>query len=99
MVDDLEDDEKEDYYIKDTDLLIVTGKVEQQFSSLEVYVYEQESNNLFVHHEIMLSSFPLAMEWLNVNLGSINSNNPTKGNFAIVSTFLPEIEIWNLDMA
>lgn len=29
MVDDLEDDEKEDYYIKDTDLLIVTGKVEQ----------------------------------------------------------------------
>lgn len=47
----------------------------------------------------MLSSFPLAMEWLNVNLGSINSNNPTKGNFAIVSTFLPEIEIWNLDMA
>lgn len=39
----------------------------------------------------MLSSFPLSMEWLNVDLGSISSNNPTKGNYAILSTFLPEI--------
>jgi periodic tryptophan protein 1 len=44
-----------------------------------------------VHHEIMLSAFPLDIEWLKVNLGSINSNNPTKGNYAIVSSFLPEI--------
>lgn len=63
-----------------------------------MYVYEQENNNLFVHHEIMLSSFPLDVEWLRVNLGSINSNNPTKGNYAIVSSFLPEIEIWDLDL-
>jgi periodic tryptophan protein 1 len=55
-------------------------------------------NNLFVHHEIMLSAFPLDIEWLKVNLGSINSSNPTKGNYAIVSSFLPEIEIWNLDL-
>ena len=27
MVEDLEEDEKEDYFIKETDLLIVTGKV------------------------------------------------------------------------
>jgi periodic tryptophan protein 1 len=47
----------------------------------------------------MLSSFPLSLEWLNVELGSIGSQNPAKGNYAIVSTFLPEIEIWNLDMA
>ena len=54
-------------------------------------MYEQENNNLFVHHEIMLSSFPLSLEWLNVELGSINSTNPTKGNYAIISSFLPEI--------
>jgi periodic tryptophan protein 1 len=46
----------------------------------------------------MLSSFPLSLEWLNVNLGSSGSNNPMKGNYAIVASFLPEIEIWNLDM-
>ncbi len=28
-------------------------------ASLEVYVYEQDKNNMYVHHEIMLSSFPL----------------------------------------
>lgn len=46
----------------------------------------------------MLSAYPLDIEWLKVNLGSINSNNPTKGNYAIVASFLPEIEIWNLDL-
>ena len=37
-------------------------------------MYEQEKSNLFVHHEIMLSAFPLDIEWLKVDLGSINSN-------------------------
>lgn len=46
----------------------------------------------------MLSAFPLDIEWLKADLGSINSNNPSKGNYAIVSSFLPEIEIWNLDL-
>lgn len=88
-IEDLSDDEKEDYYIKDTDAIIVAGKIEKQYSSLEVYVYEQERNNLYVHHEIMLSAFPLDIEWLKVSLGSINSGSPTKGNYAIVASFLP----------
>ena len=46
----------------------------------------------------MLSAFPLDIQWLKVALGSINSNQPTKGNYAIVASFLPEIEIWNLDL-
>jgi periodic tryptophan protein 1 len=71
--------------------LVVAGKIEKSYASLEIYVYEQENNNLFVHHEIMLSSFPLALEWLNTELGSIGSGNPGKGNYAIVSSFLPEI--------
>jgi len=37
----------------------------------------------------MLSAFPLDIQWLRVNLGSLSSNNPAKGNYAIVSTFLP----------
>ena len=63
-----------------------------------MYIYEQEKNNLYVHHEIMLSAFPLDIQWLKVGLGSINSGQPTKGNYAIVASFLPEIEIWNLDL-
>ena len=64
-----------------------------------MYVYEQDKNNLFVHHEIMLSAFPLSIEWLNCSLSSIMEQGAKleKGNYAIVSSFLPEIEIWNLD--
>lgn len=53
---------------------------------------------MYVHHEVMLSSFPLDIEWLRVNLGSIGSNEHKKGNYAIVGSFLPEIEFWNLDV-
>ena len=45
----------------------------------------------------MLTSFPLSIQWLKVNLGSLSDPKPTKGNYAIVSTFLPDIDIWNLD--
>ena len=38
-VEELSDDEKEDYYIKDTDALIVAGKIEKDYASLEVYIY------------------------------------------------------------
>lgn len=37
----------------------------------------------------MLSAFPLDIQWLRVNLASINSNQPEKGNYAIVASFLP----------
>ena len=46
----------------------------------------------------MLSAFPLSIEWLNVNLGSFQGNQAERGNYAIVSTFLPEIDIWDLDL-
>ena len=42
----------------------------------------------------MLSVYPLCIEWLPID---INTSN-TKANYAIVGSFLPEIEIWNLDM-
>jgi len=36
----MSEEEKEDYMIKKTDALIVACKVEKEFSSLEIYVYE-----------------------------------------------------------
>ena len=46
----------------------------------------------------MLSAFPLAVEWLNVNLGSFQGTQAERGNYAIVATFLPEIDVWDLDL-
>lgn len=43
----------------------------------------------------MLSTYPICLEWLPVNLK--NTGN-IKANYVVVGSFLPEIEIWNLDM-
>ena len=89
VLDDSEE-EKEDYTIRKSDALSVAATAENDHSSLEVYVYDHKNSNLYVHHEIILSSYPLCLEWL----PSISNQ---KTNMVIVGTFLPQIEIWNLD--
>ena len=74
------------------------AKIQGDYSSLEVYVYEEDKCNLFVHHEITLSGFPLCLEFLPINPLGGSEGGLDKGNFLIVGTFLPEIEIWNLDV-
>ena len=81
---------KEDYTIRRTDSIIVAATAENDHSNLEIYIYEHEVSNLYVHHEIILSSYPLCIEWLPTWQGQ-------KTNMMIVGTFSPEIEIWNLD--
>ncbi len=92
------EEDKDDYNIRDTDAMIAAASIEGEFSHLEVYVFEENTSTLFVHHDIMLSSFPLCLEWLPYTPGSMGTSGPTKGNYVIVGSFLPEIEIWNLDV-
>jgi len=40
---------------------------------LQVYVYEGEEDNLFVHHEVLLPSMPLCVAWLNFNKDDVNT--------------------------
>lgn len=84
------EEEKDDFTIRKTDSIIVAATAENDHSNLEVYIYEHEASNLYVHHEIILASYPLCLEWLPVWGGE-------KTNMMIVGTFIPEIEIWNLD--
>jgi len=92
------EEEKEDYTIKETDALVIAGKIEKnEFSSLEIYLYEEPTCNLFVHHDITLSAFPLSLDWLSVAPASFQGDTHRRGNYAVVGSFLPEIEIWDLD--
>lgn len=59
--------EEEDQMIKSSDNILLAGKIESEFSSLEVYIFEEKTENLFVHHEIFLSSFPVCIDWLGAN--------------------------------
>ncbi len=58
------EEEKEDYTIRKSDALIVAATAENDHSNLEVYVYDHKTSDLYVHHEIILSSYPLCLEWL-----------------------------------
>lgn len=84
------EEEKDDYTIRKTDSILVAATAENDHSNLEIYVYEHEHSNLYVHHEIILGSYPLCIEWLSYF-------QEQKTNLMIVGTFSPEIEIWNLD--
>lgn len=69
-IEDSEDEreEIEEIMIKETDRILLAGKIDQEFSTVEVYVFEPETGNLFVHHDFILSSFPVCIEWLGMNL-------------------------------
>ena len=84
------EEEKEDYTIRKSDALIVAATAEDEHSNLEVYIYDHKTSDLYVHHEIILSSYPLCMEWLPSYRGQ-------RSNLIVVGTFLPEIEIWDLN--
>lgn len=91
------DDEREELQILATDNLILAAKVEDEVAHLEVLVYEDDTDNLYVHHDIMLPAVPLAVEWVNVPVGK-DAESRTSGNFVAIGTMSPEIEVWDLDV-
>jgi periodic tryptophan protein 1 len=82
----------EDTNLKENDALILVAKTEEDFASLEVYVYEQVTGNLFVHHDIALPTFPLCLSH-----GTMNHEG-NDGNYVAIGSFSPGIEVWNLDV-
>ena len=106
--DEFDADELEDLTLRPSDLLFVAAKTEDEISQLEIYVYEEQvldenggiEDNLYVHHDLMLPSFPLCLEWIDFPLGSGGNENEKEkgGNFVAVGSFEKQIEIWNLDV-
>jgi len=91
---DEDDSDEDDFRILSTDgVLVAARKGEDDFSHLQVYVYEEKEGNLYEHHDIILGAFPLAVEWIGAALGG-----GTGRNFAAIATFEPVIEIWDLDV-
>ena len=71
---------------------------------LQVWVYEDDDggpdsaapdSNLYVHHDIMLPAFPLALAWLDC---MPSSSSQERGNIVAVGSMDPGIELWALDM-
>lgn len=95
--DEEDDEEREELQILAEDNLILAARIEDEIAHLEVYVYEDSADNLYVHHDIMLPAIPLAVEWLDFAVGK-SSDADTSSNFVAVGTMDPDIEIWDLDI-
>eukprot|EP01114_Cavostelium_apophysatum_P013396 TRINITY_DN3238_c0_g2_i1.p1 TRINITY_DN3238_c0_g2~~TRINITY_DN3238_c0_g2_i1.p1 ORF type:complete len:489 (-),score=139.83 TRINITY_DN3238_c0_g2_i1:7-1473(-) len=96
----VEDDEDalsdiEDITIKPTDRILIGAHSEDDISHLDIYLYEPEEDNLYVHHDILLGSFPLALAWLDYHPTDAPQH---KGNLVAVGTFDTGIELWDLDV-
>jgi len=91
------DNEREELQILPTDNLVLAAKVEDEVPHLEIYLYEDEADNIYVHHDIMLPAIPLCLEWIDVPVGK-DAGSKKQGNFVAVGMMQPEIEIWNLDV-
>lgn len=95
---DFSDDEREELQIMPTDNLLLTGKLEDEVAHLEVYVYEDQAENFYVHHDIMLPGVPLCLEWLDFPVGGPAQAGRDSGNFVAIGTMEPDIEVWDLDV-
>merc|ERR1711939_1142904 len=95
---DLEHDEdREELQILATDNMLLAAKIEDEVAHLEIYVYEDGADNLYVHHDIMLPAIPPCVEWLDLPVGKSNVDKDSRANFVAVGTFDPDIEIWDQD--
>lgn len=92
-----DDEEREELEIQPDDNLVLAARIEDEVAHLEVYVYEDKADNLYVHHDIMLPAIPLAVEWLDMPVNKKDTTPESKGNFVAVGTMDPDIEIWDLD--
>lgn len=60
-----EAEDMDDLTIRPTDYVLVTARTpeDDDIAQLEYYIYEEQDENLYVHHDIMLPTFPLCLEW------------------------------------
>ncbi|KAI3343021.1 WD domain-containing protein [Ustulina deusta] len=92
-----QDEDREELQILATDNMLLAAKVEDELAHLEVYVYEDEADNLYVHHDIMLPAIPLCLEWLDVPVSKPGVEKDATANFVAIGTMDPDIEVWDLD--
>uniref|UniRef100_A0A2C9UUK8 Uncharacterized protein n=1 Tax=Manihot esculenta TaxID=3983 RepID=A0A2C9UUK8_MANES len=91
--DDDDSEELEDMTIKPKDAVIVCALL---IIYMQVWIFEESDDNdsnMYVHHDIVLSAFPLCAAWLDCPL-----KGEEKGNFIAVGSMEPSIEIWDLDI-
>lgn len=92
---DSDDEEKEDIEIKPADNLVVLSKIDRDNYTLEVFLYNEENEDWYCHHDYILDAPPLCLEPIQHDPGDDETG---KGNLISVGTMEPVINIWDLDV-
>ena len=58
-----------------------------------MYLYNDEMEQLYVHHDMMMPDMPLCCEWIGAA-----PRTRQAGNWAAVGTLGTDVELWNLDV-
>jgi len=86
------DSESDDYHeIRPEDRLFCAVSCEEESCTLEMYVYDEDEANMYVHHDVMLDAYPLCVDWLPKIAGE------DAGSFAAIGLIDHQIQIWDLD--
>lgn len=94
-----EEEERANLEVLPTDSIILTAQTSDDLSSLNYHVYDEDNENLFVHHDHLLPAFPLCVEWLDFPTGGPSRpDGKTHGNYIAVGTMDPSIEIFDMDV-
>jgi periodic tryptophan protein 1 len=104
--DDNSEDERAALEVLPTDSLILTAKTSDDLSLLELHVYDEREENLWVRNDLMVPSMPLCVEWLDFPPSQAAAQGgheeqaakKTHGNYVAVGTFDTAIEVWDLDV-
>lgn len=86
-----DDSEKEDDIIKDDDNLILVGHVDEDLNTMNVYVYNEKDGDMYIHHDLILKSPALCVEWLSCDESGYS-------NMCAIGSMKPVIELWDLDI-
>ena len=83
--------ELEDFLIQENDNLLLVGHVQEDASSLDVYVYNEEDN--YVHHDVILPAFPMCFEPI-----YYDSVQQCTANLLAIGDMTKYIQVWDLDI-
>mmetsp|Transcript_137178 Transcript_137178/g.438672 ORF Transcript_137178/g.438672 Transcript_137178/m.438672 type:complete len:456 (-) Transcript_137178:120-1487(-) len=87
------DSESEDDFdeVKPEDKVFLAVSCEEDSCQLEVYVFDEEENEMYVHHDVVLSAYPLCVEWLS------SAGLEAEGSFGAIGLIDHSIQLWDLE--
>ncbi|RDD41182.1 Periodic tryptophan protein 1-like protein [Trichoplax sp. H2] len=90
---DTESEGSSDIIIGPHDNLAVVGVTNNNANALEIYLYNYENGDWYIHHDIPVNACPLCVESLDCSC----NENDLNGNLVAVGTKASFIEIWDID--